>query len=662
MITTVLSFDTAMKTNMKTKILSVLVTLMMLFACSCSAPSEDSSGSNPLTVVGTTTAGTSTVAPVTQTTLPAKTTASTPAATTTASTAASSATPFTSVASVTSSVQTTTSETSETSTVSESAATSDTSTTSCAPASSQTEETSTSISSTAPNSTLPGNMDELFSSLTLEEKVGQLFIVSIPGKTLSSGDRAFLSDCHIGNIILFAANIDSLEQTASLNASIRQTISDNTGVVPFISVDQEGGKVMRVMDACLAPPMMAVGSIGDTGIARELGALMGEQLYTLGFNLDFAPDADVNSNPNNPIIGDRSFGEDPQAVASMVSAFAEGLQSSGVLGCIKHFPGHGDTSEDSHTSLPCVKTSREELEKTELVPFRSGIEAGVAMTMVGHILYPALGADKVPASLSSDVIQGVLRDELGFNGLIVTDSLSMGAVTNTWGQTKSCVMAFKAGVDMLLINDTEAVMRGCYQAVLDAVRSGEISEKRLDDSVRRILETKYAFGLFSAEAPSGKVPDTQKYDALLKEISRDSLALIDGTSTAIDLSSSAVLFTEPRKSSLVTKTGSLGAYLSGQYSGCTSTQIVKSPDADQIAAACNAHSQASAYILAISGKGNAGLAKKLIATGKPVIICVMDSPYTAAAYTGLGAAAVYCAYDNTDYTIAAVADVIVSAS
>lgn len=623
---------------MKKRISAVFLILMMLFTCSCSAPSGNSSGSSTLTVVGTTTAETSTTAPVVQTTLPIETSASETTVSAASSTSASS------------SEQTSVSETSDTSATSqteESAA--------------QTETSSSESESTVPASKLPGNMEELFDSLTLEEKVGQLFIVSVPGTTLSKGDRAFLSDCQIGNIILFAANIDSLDQTASLNASIRKTITDNTGVVPFISIDQEGGKVMRVMDACLAPPMMAVGSIGDTEITRELGALMGEQLYTLGFNLDFAPDADVNSNPNNPIIGDRSFGEDPETVAAMVSAFTEGLQSEGVLACIKHFPGHGDTSEDSHTSLPCVKTGRDELEKTELVPFRAGIKAGTAMTMVGHILYPALGADKVPASLSSDVIQGVLRDELGFDGLIVTDSLSMGAVTNTWGQTKSCVMAFEAGVDMLLINDSESTMRACYQAVLDAVRSGEISEKRLDDSVRRILETKYTFGLFQADEPSGKVPDTQKYDALLKEITRDSLALIDGEPTAIDLSSSAVFFTEPRKSSLVSETGSLGAHLSRQY-GSASAQIVKSPDADQIASTANSYSQASAYVLAVSGKGNAGLAKKLIASGKPVIIYVMDSPYTASAYVGLGASAVYCAYDNTDYTITAAADVLASAA
>ncbi|MGN1074336.1 MAG: glycoside hydrolase family 3 protein, partial [Eubacteriales bacterium] len=380
----------------------------------------------------------------------------------------------------------------------------------------------TSISAATTHTTTPAqtvryeDVEARFSVMTTEEKVGQLFFVSVEGcSALTESDLELLAACSIGNVILFGANIDNVSQLAALNTEVLDVISANTGICPFIGVDQEGGRVLRILDACTAPPAMAVGAAGDPALARSLGELMGAQLRTLGINVNFAPCADVNSNPDNPVIGDRSYSADAGTAAEFVSAVTEGLQSAGVLACLKHFPGHGDTAEDSHTSLPEVDYDLERLDEVELLPFRAGIGAGAAMTMVGHILYPALGASDVPASLSPEVIEGFLREELAFDGLVITDSLSMGAITASCGEGEACVLAVNAGADLLCINDTASALREAYAAVLQAVNDGRISAERLDEAVLRILNAKYEYGILSGARPSDQLPDTERYRAVL---------------------------------------------------------------------------------------------------------------------------------------------------
>ena len=523
-----------------------------------------------------------------------------------------------------------------------------TSRTSLYAATTQTAPTSQSVRS--------ADVEARFSVMTLEEKVGQLFCISLSdSESLTEPDRELLQDCHIGNVILYSANIRSLSQLAALNASLLDAISANTGICPFIAVDQEGGTVMRILDACLAPPAMAVGSAGDPYLARRLGELMGEQLRTLGINVNFAPVADVNSNPDNPVIGARSFSEDPEIAAVFVSAFTEGLQSAGVLACLKHFPGHGATVVDSHTALPGVSFSRARIDSVELVPFRAGIAAGAAMTMVGHILYPALGAETEPASLSRSVIEGVLRTELGFGGLVVTDSLSMGAITSTWGEGEACVMAVNAGADLLCINDTEENLRTAYTAVLTAVRDGRISEARLDEAVQRILNVKNEYGILSGSRPSSKMPDTEAYRALLDDIAHGSLTVTDGApGTDFDPASTLVVFTKPGRPALNQETQSFGAYLARTY-GCDASPVDRRPSEESIAELKTLAGRYQYVILAVSGKDCMNLAAALAAAAPHLTVVVLDSVYTAATYNKLGADGVLCAWEYTDPAVRAAA-------
>ncbi len=501
------------------------------------------------------------------------------------------------------------------------------------------------------------DVEARFSAMTTEEKVGQLFIVSVSGTTLSDEDRALLDECAIGNIVLFASNIEDTEQLAELNTELMDAVSARTGICPFIAVDQEGGRVLRLFDACTAPPAMAVGATGDTQTAQRLYELMGAQLRTLGINVNFAPVADVNSNPDNPVIGDRSFSEDPETAAEFVSAAVLGLQSSGVLSCLKHFPGHGDTAEDSHTTLPGVSYNRDRLDSVEFVPFSAGIAAGAEMTMVGHILYPALGAETTPASLTPEVIEGVLRTELGFDGLVVTDSLSMGAITKNWGEEEACVMAINAGADLLCINDSSDALRACREAVLLAVQEGRISEARLDEAVLRILNAKYEYGVLAGARPSAQLPDTEEYAALLETIARESLAVTEGEAAEFGASSTLVLYTEPSRTSRTQETRSFGAYMSHE-SGCDSIEIDSTPSTAEIEEAVQSAEHYAHIVLAVRGDGCTQLAARLAATGAAVSVVVLDDVYTAESYTQLGAALVLTAWEYSDCSVRAAAEYI----
>ena len=587
------------------KITAVLLCFLLLGLGGCAQPVP--AEPTPLTVIGTT--------------APPETTTAAPIQTTTQDTAARTTVPYSTAA---------------------------TSRTSLVSATTQTAAATRSVRS--------ADVEARFSVMTTEEKVGQLFCVSLSeSESLTEADREMLQDCHFGNIILYSANIRSCSQLAALNASLLDTISADTGICPFIAVDQEGGTVMRIVDACTAPPAMAVGSAGDPSLARQLGEMMGAQLRTLGINVNLAPVADINSNPDNPVIGSRSFSEDPEIAAVFVSAYTEGLQSAGVLACLKHFPGHGNTALDSHTALPSVSYSRQRLDSAELVPFRAGIAAGAAMTLVGHILYPALGADTVPASLSRSVIEGVLREELGFGGLVVTDSLSMGAITNTWGEGEACIMAVNAGTDVLLINDSEENLREAYKAVLLAVEDGRIAQSRLDEAVRRILNAKNEYGILDGNRPSAALPDTEAYSALLDVIARQSLSVTDGApGSSFDPSSTLVVFTKPARPALNRETQSFGAYMARTY-GCDATQVDRRPSDRQITELREIAGRYDSVILAVSGRDCMSLTASLAAVSSRLAVVVLDSSYAAYVYGKLGADGVLCAWEYTDHSVRAAA-------
>ncbi|MCD7765887.1 MAG: beta-N-acetylhexosaminidase [Lachnospiraceae bacterium] len=327
--------------------------------------------------------------------------------------------------------------------------------------------------------------------LSLREKIGQCFCVGIPGPDISPEYQKFLNSYKIGNVILFARNIDNNQQAARLCAKLQEEIYGNTGQKAFIMIDQEGGEIIRLKeDAANIPGAMALAATGDPENAYLAGRITGRQLKRLGINFDLAPVLDVNCNPANPVIGVRSYGADPKQAAVYGNAMMCGLLKEGVLACGKHFPGHGDTALDSHLALPRVDKPVEELQKTELYPFREAVKAGIPAVMSAHILFPTLEPEEVPATMSRRILTGLLREEMGFEGLILSDCMEMGAIKEYYGTTEGILRAFEAGVDLVLVSHTREAAEEAIRRLEEAVQKGEIAEEVFDRAAERILSYK----------------------------------------------------------------------------------------------------------------------------------------------------------------------------
>lgn len=330
-----------------------------------------------------------------------------------------------------------------------------------------------------------GSLEERISNMSLKEKIGQLLFIGFEDNNQAE-NQATLSQLQPGGVILFARNIITLEQTLGELNSYRQHPSLRAPL--FVGIDQEGGRVSR-LPATWATKFPSAADVGNNGDrARELAKAMGEELAALGFNMDFAPVLDVNSNPANPVIGDRAFASTPTAVWSTGKQVIKGLTDAQVIPVVKHFPGHGDTSVDSHKALPIVSADLDLLESRELKPFHDAVYAGVPVVMIGHILVPALDPDQ-PASLSKRIINDLLRDRWGFKGVVVTDDLEMGAIAQD-NIGEAAVQAVLAGADMLLVCRTASKQLDVFNALIAAAETGRISEQRLNQSLHRILTLK----------------------------------------------------------------------------------------------------------------------------------------------------------------------------
>lgn len=342
---------------------------------------------------------------------------------------------------------------------------------------------------------------KLLNEMTLEEKIGQLFFITPEkltgiGVAIQAGDttKQMLEQYPVGGLIYFSQNIETPDQITSMIEN-----SQSYSRIPlFIGIDEEGGTlVARIannpnFNVEKFPNMKEIGATGDPTQAFYVGSTIGSYLHSYGFNMDFAPDADLLTNPNNSVIGERSFGSDPTLVGTMTAQAVKGFQQENVSAVIKHFPGHGDTKEDSHTEAAIVTKTLDELRMAEFIPFQSGIEAGVDGVMVGHLQVPQVTGTDTPATLSPIIITDILRNELGFQGLVITDSLSMGAITQYYSSDEAAVLALQAGTDILLMPEDFPL---AYQGVLNAVSSGTLSEERIDESVKRILTVKYNRGI-----------------------------------------------------------------------------------------------------------------------------------------------------------------------
>ena len=328
-----------------------------------------------------------------------------------------------------------------------------------------------------------------------ELRVAQLLVVGFEGLRVSRGLRTLLADRGFGGVILFARNVKSAKQVADLTGEIRGLPAV---VPPLIAVDQEGGPVMRLR----VPPFTAwpaagdvaryVGRTGDLETVRRLGRAMGREMAAVGIHWDFAPVLDVNSNPRNPVIGVRAYGSRPRQAARIALAMEQGLRSAGILTTGKHFPGHGDTTEDSHFTRPVVKRSARALSALELAPFRAAIRSGIPALMTAHVLYPAWDRSRA-ASFSPAILQGILRERLGFRGLVVSDDLSMAGALQGQSIEEAALRALLAGADLLLVCHDPQAQRRVHRFLSDQLRHGELPPARVEDALRRVLAVKRRF-------------------------------------------------------------------------------------------------------------------------------------------------------------------------
>ncbi|MER7485969.1 glycoside hydrolase family 3 protein [Streptomyces sp. NPDC126497] len=528
----------------------------------------------------------------------------------------------------------------------------------------------------------------LVSRMTLEEKVGQLFVMRVHGHSATDPDQAdvdanleeigvrtaaeLLARYRVGGIIYFAwaHNTRDPHQIADLSNGIQKaSLGLERGLPVLISTDQEHGIVARVGEpATLFPGAMAVGAGRSRADARALGRIAGRELRALGIRQNYSPVADVNVDPANPVIGVRSFGSDPEAVADLVAAEVEGYGSSGVAATAKHFPGHGDTITDSHAELPYIHHTREQWERLDAPPFRAAIAAGIDSIMTAHIVVPALDASEDPATLSRPVLTGILRGELGYDGVVVTDSLGMEGVRTKYGDDRVPVLALKAGVDQLLNPPSLDV---AWHAVLNAVRDGELTESRLDESVLRVLRLKARLGLFEDPYVSHDGVDravgTRAHLAAADRIAERTTTLLVNEGGLLPLSRRRhprllVVGADPASPSGTTgpPTGVLADALTGLGFTATALSTGTAPSAATVAGAVAAARDADAVLVATYNVGAASgqktLVERLLGTGRPVVAVAVRNPYDVAHLPGV--AACLATYSWTDVELRAVARVI----
>lgn len=394
--------------------------------------------------------------------------------------------------------------------------------------------------------------------MTVEEKVGQLFVIHFDETYFSPELAEMITDYHVGGMIIFPHNVTEHGELAALIGEAQQAATACEPHIPLlVAADQEGWPILRLpQGATVFPSNMAVGATNSVEDARLMASAMAEEMKAFGINMNLAPVMDVNSNPSNPVIGIRSFGSSPELVARLGTAMIETYQSHGIVSTAKHFPGHGDTDVDSHLGLPVIQHDRARLEAVELVPFQAAVAAGVDCIMTAHISVPAL--DSVagrPATLSPEILQSLLREQMGFDGLIATDSLSMEALMAQYDLSTATVLAFQAGADLLMFGyrpeHPPSEQLAAYGRVLQLVGEGTISQRRLDQSVRRILMLKAERGILDWQPPGPEdgLDDVgaPEHQVAAYRVALDSITLVRDRGSLLPLSpDSSLLVVYPR--------------------------------------------------------------------------------------------------------------------
>ncbi|MGP9538011.1 glycoside hydrolase family 3 protein [Brachybacterium sp. AOP43-C2-M15] len=512
--------------------------------------------------------------------------------------------------------------------------------------------------------------EEILAGMSLDQKIGQLFVAvgygatadgPHPENTSTTGVdtiEEIVRTHHVGGLIYFvwSENLEDVEQIATLSNDAQDAALDSGGIPLIISADEERGVVYRLPEpATPLPGQMALGAAGSRAHARRAGEIVGAEMRAAGLHQAFSPVADVNVEAQNPVIGVRSLGADPQAVARLTAAQVKGLQGANCSAAAKHFPGHGDTSVDSHIGLPVIDHTRDEIDELDLPPFVAAIEEDIDSIMTAHIMVPALDDSGVPATLSHPILTGLLREELGYDGVIVTDSLAMEGVRTLFSDDRVPVEAILAGADQMLMPPDLTVALG---GVRDAVADGEITEERLDESVRRLLIQKLRRGLFDdvhvdAAAAAGKIGTGRSLGAA-QRMAEDSITLITDDGGALPLADGATV--------LVTGAGSAAKLevavdaLTELGHAATALAEASAEEAAEAAAAVDAVLVLTSSSGFATPEGQVAMVEALAATGTPVVHASLRNPYDVV-HVG-GVAASLAAYGDSDASLRAIAGVL----
>ncbi|WP_176494587.1 glycoside hydrolase family 3 protein [Anaerocolumna aminovalerica] len=471
-------------------------------------------------------------------------------------------------------------------------------------------------------------------NLSAKEKIGQRLVVGFPGTEIDSELEELIFQYKIGNFILFKHNIISASQLRDLCNKLQQLALESTGYPAFITIDQEGGMVTRLAeDSVNIPGAMAIAATNNVMNAYEAGKITGEQLKTLGVNFNLAPDVDINSNMDNPVIGVRSYGDDPKKVAEYSVAMVKGLLDSGVLASAKHFPGHGDTNVDSHLGLPQVNKTLSQLQECELVSFQAVIDAGIPAITTSHIIFPELEPEHIPATMSRNIITGLLKDKMGFQGLVVSDCMEMSAIQKYYGTIEGVKAAVKAGVDLIFLSHTRNYPIEAATVLTAALEAGELSMEEMNASVEKILHFKEKY----VNLNETKLDfDVEKGKAFARQLRKDSITPIQmptDTLPKVDANSlflGSIPFRATNISNVDDNTFHFAAYMAKQFNG-RGILTSANPEEKEIETVLEQGEYASSIVIGTYNghlnKGQLNLVKEASKKNQNVIVFALRNPY-----------------------------------
>ena len=518
----------------------------------------------------------------------------------------------------------------------------------------------TALAACAPTPPTSGTTGDIVAGMSLERKVGQLMSVAFHGTTITSSLEAMVRDRGVGGVILYSENFTDAAGLAKLVADLDRIARDAKSLPLFFEIDQEGGPVIRInKGATILPGQMALAATADPERSvRTAASISAAELRALGVNWNFAPVADVNDEPTNPIISNRSFSSDPARVSSLVSAAVQTYAAAGFFSCAKHFPGHGSTTTDSHTGLPKIDADRATIDRVELPPFRAAIAAGVPAIMSAHIVVPALDATpELPVTLSKTVMTDLLRNTLGFDGLVVTDDLEMGALKNI-GEAAAGLRAVQAGADYLLFRFDESAQLDGHRLIADAVRSGSLSSTRLEESVRRIVEAKRRFGILERRRDQS-APDLAANARTALELARGATTLLRnrgvlplrGRILAVSPTNADISFFEGQPT--------LGSVVAAKRADAVSESLPLHPSGSEIDRVVRASRAADVVVVGTTNlfayPEQIDLVKAL-AKEKPVAVVALRGPYDILSVPEIQA--YLCAYDSREPSLTAAAEIL----